>query len=308
MCHSPLRDAISAAAIPSLSERDVQSVAALADLNLPCQSYVEIRLRDLLLPNILDKLPRRASDVEILRYEEHLRQLRVHCFGGLGTRIVLGAIGVVRTPSGFGARASDHAALVCASDVGVDGATDVVDFTDNACLLDHVAGRPSPSTTSGVIGYVEYHLVRSEPRVGGSGASCFEMDGCGLRSGDLFDATAFEPGLVGAKVCRSGGAPLLDAVEVRRWVRPVQLAFPAATVDRSKCAEYQLLADLVLRARRAGLVSAPDAAEDVLGAIWLFTTATPCASCVGVISQLRGVFPNVRIGVAFPQDSAPPSR
>merc|ERR1712232_382113 len=64
-------------------------------------------------------------------------------------------------------------------------------------------------------------------------------------------------------------------------------------VDRSLCAEFQLLNQLchVLLPDSSKLEPQPS----YVGIVALFTTTSPCMSCIGVIRQFQLIFPEIRL-------------
>merc|ERR1719253_1428228 len=67
---------------------------------------------------------------------------------------------------------------------------------------------------------------------------------------------------------------------------------PATRVDRTQCAEYKALGKMIVA--MSTVDKTQDGDQKVAGStsfIHLFVTAVPCASCVGVLRQVRALFP-----------------
>lgn len=67
-------------------------------------------------------------------------------------------------------------------------------------------------------------------------------------------------------------------------------------VDRTLCAEFQLLADLCATlSPKDNPATGRRPNNDVVGAVSLFTTCSPCMSCLGAIRQFQILFPEVEV-------------
>eukprot|EP00747_Dinoflagellata_sp_TGD_P142893 gnl/TRDRNA2_/TRDRNA2_176308_c4_seq7.p1 gnl/TRDRNA2_/TRDRNA2_176308_c4~~gnl/TRDRNA2_/TRDRNA2_176308_c4_seq7.p1 ORF type:complete len:314 (+),score=49.47 gnl/TRDRNA2_/TRDRNA2_176308_c4_seq7:221-1162(+) len=79
-----------------------------------------------------------------------------------------------------------------------------------------------------------------------------------------------------------------------RWFKHTPL--PINTwVDRSLCAEAQMLAEFCTQLQKEGLAGNPDLNALLHGTLAVFTSAPPCLSCVGVLWQFKLSFPNVEL-------------
>merc|ERR1712228_903119 len=65
----------------------------------------------------------------------------------------------------------------------------------------------------------------------------------------------------------------------------------SAHVDRTLCAEFQLLGELCAIFSPGGI----GPRSDVVGVVSLFTTSSPCMSCLGAIRQFQILFPEVDV-------------
>lgn len=157
------------------------------------------------------------------------------------------------------------------------------DFSHRAvsCIRSLVDGGERPVGLGGagvdttrVFAYAEYNVVP----VGGI-APCVD--------GHLFR----ESGL-------RGSACIARSVN---WLHSFQLP-NSSHVDRSLCAEFQVLAELCgVLSPEGGKASPRDA---VVGVLFLFTTCSPCMSCVSAIRQFQVLFPEVALETSEYDDIA----
>lgn len=94
----------------------------------------------------------------------------------------------------------------------------------------------------------------------------------------------------------SGLSPEVNGRRPRRPAAPWLQAFRlplSGHVDRWLCAEFQLLEEL------CGILvpgdCQPTTHPEVVGVVSLFTTTTPCMSCIGAVRQFQLLFPEVAI-------------
>ncbi|CAE8614045.1 unnamed protein product [Polarella glacialis] len=82
------------------------------------------------------------------------------------------------------------------------------------------------------------------------------------------------------------------------WLEPLRLP-NSGHVDRSRCAEFQALSELCAvlapRAQQPG-------PQEVVGVVSLFTTISPCLSCLGAIRQFQLFFPEVALELCELED------
>lgn len=237
---------------------------------------------------------------DVCRYEERLQALELHTFGAVGTRLVLDLAGFMPASAAFRERAVARAIeAVADADSRWQEGSPVAASAENSMLV---------SKRKRVFGYLEYSISGGPTPAGAAsdgdgqigshaceGAGTSELRERGLR-------------LEGTAACWSGGSSPDSFLGAGPLLRPARLPFPAAAVDRARCAEFQLLASLVAQAQTAGVLqNVPRAGALVSGTVCLYTTTAPCPSCVGVMVQLQQLFPLVRIAVSFPDacDSEP---
>jgi len=104
----------------------------------------------------------------------------------------------------------------------------------------------------------------------------------------------------GSISCGSGADSTVNDKHVLSHLLPTPLHFEAELVDRSVCAEFKLCSRLLQEAQQAKILSVDElGACQIHGHVYLFTTSVPCASCTGVLSQLRALLPLVTISVDF---------
>mmetsp|Transcript_89235 Transcript_89235/g.277444 ORF Transcript_89235/g.277444 Transcript_89235/m.277444 type:complete len:179 (-) Transcript_89235:75-611(-) len=89
------------------------------------------------------------------------------------------------------------------------------------------------------------------------------------------------------------------------WLRAFRLPL-GGHVDRELCAEFQLLQEL------CGILAPegrpPEHQPEVVGSVSLFTTISPCMSCIGAIRQFQLLFPEVAIEMGeFDSEGAKPA-
>mmetsp|Transcript_71096 Transcript_71096/g.161491 ORF Transcript_71096/g.161491 Transcript_71096/m.161491 type:complete len:215 (-) Transcript_71096:60-704(-) len=126
--------------------------------------------------------------------------------------------------------------------------------------------------TTRVFAYAEYTVV--------------SVGGCGPQAeGRLFRESGLARG-AGAGQPQGGG-------QCRQaWLRPFRLP-TSGHVDRSLCAEFQVLNELCSILAPEG--GARDPRPAVAGVVDIFTTASPCMSCLGAIRQFQLLFPEVSV-------------
>mmetsp|Transcript_70009 Transcript_70009/g.204869 ORF Transcript_70009/g.204869 Transcript_70009/m.204869 type:complete len:237 (+) Transcript_70009:102-812(+) len=100
-----------------------------------------------------------------------------------------------------------------------------------------------------------------------------------------------------------GWSPQVNRRPAPETAMPLLQAFRlplSGHVDRRLCAEFQLLSDLCGILSPGNCRSEPH--PEVVGVISLFTTMTPCMSCIAAIRQFQLLFPEVGIGMGMLRD------
>jgi len=269
-----LLSSISAAALRNIFEGDLQSLAALADLELLHRDHFDALLFSA-LEGTVEHLKHNAWIPGDDSYEKHLQAQQLHSFGMKGTRRLLSALGIEEASADFFGRAAAAAAAAVAKNQTVATSSDSAASSVKDNSYDKATGR--------VFGYLEFCLEQ-----GASDDRSVKVEGSDkCWSGAAVAQTAMTAGIASGN---HRNAELL---------RAVQLAYPAAAVDRARCAEFKLLTSLLKRAREANVVGADRATESTCGVVMLYTTLVPCPSCVGVLAQVRRLLPSVLICVGF---------
>merc|ERR1712032_1215559 len=132
--------------------------------------------------------------------------------------------------------------------------------------------------TTRVFGYAEYDVMAHQCH--GGLAPHVE--------GHLFSECGFRGLRCSAATTRSGdGLAGQQSGLIQAFTLP-----NSSHVDRTLCAEYQILDELcgVL-----ATVSPHGRREDIVGVVYLFTTTSPCLSCLGAIRQFQLLFPEVSL-------------
>ena len=89
-----------------------------------------------------------------------------------------------------------------------------------------------------------------------------------------------------------------DGLRAARWLAPTPLSV-GASVDRSLCAEFQVLAHVC----DSILEDCPVSERRHLpGTVWLFISAPPCLSCVAAMCQFHMLFPSAHFEVTWIAD------
>lgn len=171
------------------------------------------------------------------------------------SRRLLAASGVGRAPESFGQRA-------------VSRIRSLVDEGERP-----VGPGGAGVDTTRVFGYAEYDVVL----VGAAPT--------GARP-------AQAPHVSGHLFCECGYHPSATVAQRRPWLHAFQLP-NSSHVDRTLCAEFQILAELCS-------ILAPEGGDHVprataVGVLSLFTTTSPCMSCLGAIRQFQLLFPEVAV-------------
>lgn len=71
---------------------------------------------------------------------------------------------------------------------------------------------------------------------------------------------------------------------------------PGSPVDRSACAEFQVLCELVARLRS---VRSPLCLQTITGQVRVYVTEPPCLSCIGAMLQFSKALPGVAMAVSI---------
>merc|ERR1719253_1236096 len=120
--------------------------------------------------------------------------------------------------------------------------------------------------------YAEYAFQRPALEVGG-----------GTSVGDLVEGRMLrEHGFQGLRMWQKG------------WLKAVTLPVNP-NVDRSVCAEFQVLNELCDIVHQHGLADSPEDCHRVRGRVKLLASTTPCLSCVCAALQYDLLFPHVRL-------------
>ena len=101
--------------------------------------------------------------------------------------------------------------------------------------------------------------------------------------------------LGGRQLSQSAVSGVSDGLRAQRWLFPVPLA--AGSVERSLCAEFQVLAqtcDVIFED-----LSDSSEGQRVSGKVQLFISAPPCLSCVAAICQFQLLLPCVELEVSW---------
>ena len=98
--------------------------------------------------------------------------------------------------------------------------------------------------------------------------------------------------LKGSHEALAGVSP--EGFGANEWLIPVPLPH-SSLVDRSLCAEFQVLARLL------DLLGLPDASAQ--GTVHVRVTATPCLSCISVLCQFQRLFPQVHLRITWQSHS-----
>jgi len=264
--HMPLIQAIASSALSRIKDLGTQS---LADLAWACSQHCEVDFAavSLLVDRLKEAvdllssaLPATLEAPAWLGYERTVRQLQVLNLRPAATRQFLDRMGVGRAPGEFSSRA-----VRCIRSLAGEGARPVIPGI----------GRGVVDTTR-VFAYAEYSIAT----IGGPGPA---MDGCLSRESGLHGSTMAQLASLGESI-----AP---------WLRAFSLP-NSSHVDRTRCAEFQVLVELCrLFAPEATM---PKPQPSVVGVLLVFTTTSPCLSCLGAIRQFQLLFPEVLLEVSEP--------
>jgi len=205
-------------------------------------------------------LPASLEPQAWLGYERTVRQLQVLNLRPAATRQFLDTMGVGRAPGEFSSRA-----VRCIRSLAGEGARPVIPGI----------GRGVVDTTR-VFAYAEYSIAP----IGGPGPA---MDGCLSRESGLHGSTMAQLASLGESI-----AP---------WLRAFSLP-NSSHVDRARCAEFQVLVELCRLFVTEATMPKPQ--PSVVGVLLVFTTTSPCLSCLGVIRQFQLLFPEVLLEVSDP--------
>ncbi|CAE7884798.1 PIP5K9, partial [Symbiodinium necroappetens] len=119
-------------------------------------------------------------------------------------------------------------------------------------------------------------------------------------SGKLPPITALCHATLGERqLSQSAVSGVSDGLRAQRWLFPVPLA--AGSVERSLCAEFQVLAqtcDVIFED-----LSDSSEGQRVSGKVQLFISAPPCLSCVAAICQFQLLLPCVELEVSWISES-----
>jgi len=208
-----------------------------------------------LADRVIASLPTGLARAELSRYQRAVRDVQVVNFRSGAARYLLGAMGVGRAPEEFGRRAVAHIRARVA---------------DGECP----AGLGGAGVdTARVFGYVEYDVVDSS------------------NAGQPTDGHFF---------CECGRAPRGEPEQpgpggqgpTSAWLHAFRLP-NSPHVDRSCCAEFRILSRLCAILVPAG--GEPRPHPSLVGIVALFTTTSPCMSCIGAIRQFQLLFPEVQV-------------
>merc|ERR1712242_685541 len=79
----------------------------------------------------------------------------------------------------------------------------------------------------------------------------------------------------------------------RRWLCAVPLTI-SKWVDRTLCAEFQLLGEVCEMMNRAGIeMTSPELRHSVYGLLSMYLSEPSCVSCIGALKQFQTLFPGV---------------
>lgn len=103
--HEPLGDAISREVLRKLHSLGAQQLGTLADLDLPCQDAIRLRLREV-LTSFLAEVPSSLEGFRSGVYGRLVEDFELDNFGSFGGRFLLDSVGIQEGPSEFAERAA----------------------------------------------------------------------------------------------------------------------------------------------------------------------------------------------------------
>uniref|UniRef100_A0A7S4UBC5 Uncharacterized protein n=1 Tax=Alexandrium monilatum TaxID=311494 RepID=A0A7S4UBC5_9DINO len=232
-----------------------QSLAFLTEVGLDASTHpVLVAQLDRIIERLLDALPKTLDQWRQGVDMSGLKDVRVDHLGSVGTRLMLDRAGVPAPVEAFVVRATSTFPR------GPSG-----DFSRRRSSQPLLADNTPQQRR--IFAYAEYHLHQSMAPEGPPGP----VEGRMLR----------EHGFQGLRMWQKG------------WLRALTLPVNAH-VDRSVCAEFQVLNELCDLAHQSGLADSMEECRGVGGSVRVLVSTTPCLSCVCAVLQFALLFPAVR--------------
>jgi len=251
--------ALSSEALKKLHHVEPQSLAFLTEVGLDASAHpLLVAQLDRIIKKLFDALPKTLDQWRRGVDLRGLKDVRVDHLGSVGTRLMLGKAKIPPPDEDFIARAS------ASFPRGPSG-----DFSRRRSSMPQLADNTPQQRR--IFAYAEFAFERPGA-LEGQGSPRAPVEGRMLR----------EHGFQGLRMWQKG------------WLKAVTLPVNAH-VDRSVCAEFQVLNELCDLVHQSGLADSMEECHWVLGLARVLVSTTPCLSCVCAVLQYSLLFPKVRL-------------
>lgn len=243
--------------IKKLHHVEPQSLAFLTEVGLDASAHpILVAQLDRIIKRLIEALPHTLEKWRRGVDLRNLKDVRVDHLGSVGTRLMLGKVKIPPPGEDFTARAA------ATFPRGPSG-----DFSRQRSSAPRLADNVPQQRR--IFAYAEY---RFEGSASEDSKIPEPVEGRMLR----------EHGFQGLRMWQKG------------WLKAVTLPVNP-NVDRSVCAEFQVLNELCDLVHQSGLADTMAECQQVSGWVAVLVSTTPCLSCVCAVMQYSLLFPAVRL-------------
>jgi len=266
--------ALSSEALRKLGHVEPQALAFLTEVGLDASAHPAlVQQLDRVIGRLVAELPQNLSGWRRGPDLRSLREVRVDHLGSVGTRLML-----------------DRLNVSVPDDVFIESASAKFPRMASGEISRSRVGMPAALENTPhqrrIFCYAEYEFFGTQaPLERCEGDHSSPALKCQLTS------TVLQP--LRGRMMREHGFQGLRMWQ-KGWLRALSLPVNPH-VDRSVCAEFQVLNEMCDFVNQHGLADDPDDCRNVSGSVKVLVSTTPCLSCVCAVKQFSLLFPHVSV-------------